>query len=307
MYEIIATNIDVKNAVLKTLQYYALFSYPLKASEIHGSCSYQCSSEALTQAIEDLLAENKIYRHNDFYSVQSNIEQLTARRKTGNEIAQKKYAKAVKAGRIINSFPFVRFVGISGSISKGYAEANSDFDFFIITENNRLWICRSLLHLFKKTTFLVGAQHRFCMNYFIDTSNLELEERNIFTATELASIIPLHGSMLYRELNIKNKWQQQYFPNGYMPFVSTGSIDDSKSFLKRLCESFINILWPEQLNKWLMKLTDTRWRAKWAKKNYPMTDYELAFKTTLHVSKNHPANHQKRVLAKLSTLNSNCI
>ncbi|MBS1687769.1 MAG: hypothetical protein JSS96_03530 [Bacteroidetes bacterium] len=307
MYEVIATNIDVKNAVLKTLQYYALFSYPLKASEIHGSCSQQCSTEALLQAIEDLLTEKKVYKYNDFYSVQPNIEYLTERRKKGNEIAQKKYAKAVKAGRIINSFPFVRFVGISGSISKGYAEANSDFDFFIITENNRLWICRSLLHLFKKATFLVGAQHRFCMNYFIDTSKLELEERNIFTATELASIIPLHGSSLYRELNIKNKWQHQYFPNGYMPFVSTGSIDDGRSFLKKLCESFINILRPEQLNKRLMQITDTRWRNKWSKKNYPMADYELAFKTTLHVSKNHPANHQKRVLAKLSTLNSNCI
>jgi len=45
-----------------------------------------------------------------------------------------------------------------------------------------------------------------------------------------------------------------------------------------------------------MKLTDTWWRYKWRKKNYPMQDYDLAMKTRIYVSKNHPANYQKKVL-----------
>ncbi|MGN6567711.1 MAG: hypothetical protein ACTHJ0_07150 [Flavipsychrobacter sp.] len=301
MYE--AINITgTKEAILKTLQYYALFYYPLTIAEIHGSCACECSLNAVEKHLDELLDENIIYKCNDLYSTLSNIEQLAARRKQGNAIALKKYLKAVKAARIIYSFPFVRFVGISGSISKGYAEAKSDLDFFIITERNRLWICRTLLHLFKKLTFIVGAQHRFCMNYFIDTAALALEERNIFTATELTSMIPLHGSICYKQFNAANNWTNSYFPNGYMPFILTGGIDDSKSISKGIWEKFINLLNPRTINKRLMQITDKRWQSKWSRKNYPMTDYNIAFKTTLHISKNHPANHQKRVLSKLAAI-----
>lgn len=174
--------------------------------------------------------------------------------------------------------------------------------FFIITEYNRLWICRTLLHLFKKLTFIVRAQHRFCMNYFIDTAALSLEEQNIFTATELASMIPLHGSILYKQLNTANNWANNYFPNGYRPFILTGGIDDSKSISKSIWERFINLLNPHTVNQRLMNITDKRWKNKWARKNYPMADYSIAFKTTLHISKNHPANHQKRVLSKLAAI-----
>lgn len=298
MYE--AINIpETREAILKTLQYYALFSYPLTIAEIHGSCPCKCTFDIIKKNIAELFDEHVIYKYDDMYSTLPNIEQLAKRRKQGNAIALKKYVKAVKAARIIYSFPFVRFVGISGSISKGYAEVNSDLDFFIITEYNRLWICRTLLHLFKKLTFIVGAQHRFCMNYFIDTAALSLEEQNIFTATELASMIPLHGSISYKQLNTANKWVNNYFPNGYIPFILTGGIDDSKSIFKGLWEKFIDLFNPHALNQWLMHITDKRWQSKWLRKNYPMADYNIAFKTTLHVSKNHPANHQKRVLTKL--------
>jgi len=302
MHEAIDINIEVKGAALQVLRYYALFSYPLTAEEIQGSCAEICRLSTLTQALNELCAEGKIYNLGIFYSIQPNIEQLVERRKTGNNIARKKYAKAVKAGRIINTFPFVRFVGISGSISKGYAEPDSDFDFFIITAQNRLWICRTLLHIFKKITFLVNAQHKFCMNYFIDTSKLELDERNVFTATELASIIPLHGSGAYRQLIYKIAWVKSFFPNDYKPFIAINGIDDSNGLLKKGGEIILNMLKPRQLNKWLMNITDKRWRKKWTAKKYPMEDYDLAFKTTLHISKNHPANHQKRVLAKLAAI-----
>src|SRR5690606_39126981 len=108
--------------------------------------------------------------------------------------------------KFIYLFPFVAFVGISGSLSKGFAAADGDFDFFIITSANRLWICRTLLHLFKKLSFLAGAQHRFCMNYFIDISHAAIEERNRYTAIELSSLIPVCGLKVYQHFLSQNKW-----------------------------------------------------------------------------------------------------
>jgi hypothetical protein len=45
-----------------------------------------------------------------------------------------------------------------------------------------------------------------------------------------------------------------------------------------------------------MNLTNNKWRKKWARKNFPMEAYDLAFKTRLHVSKNHDKNYQEKIL-----------
>jgi hypothetical protein len=42
----------------------------------------------------------------------------------------------------------------------------------------------------KRQRFLAGRQRKFRMNYFIDSSRLEIEEKNRHTAIELASVIP---------------------------------------------------------------------------------------------------------------------
>lgn len=218
-------------------------------------------------------------------------------------LAGRKKRQAVRAGRFISMFPYVRFVGISGSLSKGYADEKSDFDFFIVAENKRLWICRTLLHLFKKITFLAGQQDKFCMNYFIDTHDLRIEEQNRYTAIELASLIPVSGYDIYIKLEQANQWVNNFLPNGYIGFCTgIDTIDDHNGYLKMVLEAFLDKADPEKWNARLMKITDNKWRKKWSRRNYPMDDYDSAFKTTLHISKNHPANHQKKVLEVISQI-----
>jgi hypothetical protein len=194
----------------------------------------------------------------------------------------------------------VKFVGISGSLSKGYASEDSDFDFFILTSENRLWICRTILHLFKKMTFLFGQQHRFCMNYFVDVSRPELEEKNIYTAIELSSLIPVAGSDIYKILMQRNSWVKKFLPNRYQPFYKSTITD--RNFLGKGLLELLFSLGGNVMNTRLMHFTDKRWRKKWTKKHFVKEDYELAFKTTLYHSKNHPGNHQKKMLEQLKHL-----
>ena len=292
----------VEDAVLNALKYYAIFHYPLTAEEIHGNCNAYCSLQAVKDSLDELHSNNLVYKYNDFYSLKSDVKELTLRRKEGNMLALIKEPKARKVGSFIYKFPFVRFVGISGSLSKGYADNKSDYDFFIITEKNRLWICRTILHIFKKATFLVGQQHKFCMNYFIDKHKLELEEKNQFTAVELASLIPVKGEIIYTAFLDSNKWANDFFPNGYYRFTEPATVTDSKSIIKKATEFVLNLFFVERANQMLMRLTDIKWRKKWSKKNYPMEEYDLAFKTTLHISKNHHRNHQKKVLSRISNI-----
>jgi hypothetical protein len=155
--------------------------------------------------------------------------------------------------------------------------------------------------MFKKLTFLWGAQHKFCMNYFIDTSSLEIEEKNRYTAIELASVIPAAGSDVYERLMAQNPWVKGYLSNGYCHFVPKPiNVANKSPLLKRSLEFFLSAIFPDKLNYLLMDITDKKWKAKWRKRRYPMEEYGCAFKTTLHISKNHPANHQKKVLENLS-------
>ncbi len=293
-------DLGVQEAVIRVLHYYAMFNHPLNANEIHGSCSKYCSFPAIITALNNLYDANKIYNCGEYYSQQNNIKELIERREKGYILALEKEKSARISGKIISWFPFVKFVGISGSLSKGNVGEKDDFDFFIVTETNRLWISYTLLHLFKKMTFLFGLQHNFCMNYFVDTSNLSLDQQNIFIAIELASLIPLHDSVTYKQLINANKWTVNYLPNTYVKFKKVDIVNDKKAIIKSALETIINLFWPTRLNEKLMQIIDKRRRKKWQKNNLPAEQYHLAFNTSLHVSKNHRADRQKWIMKKLS-------
>ena len=53
-------------------------------------------------------------------------------------IAATLLARAEKIAKLFYKFPYVRAVGVSGSVSKNFADENADIDYFIITKANRL-------------------------------------------------------------------------------------------------------------------------------------------------------------------------
>jgi len=295
-------NEDLIVAVNRTLHYYAWFRYPISAAEVHRQCEFKCERVEIEEHLEELAAIGKVYSYQGYYALLPEIKTLLAERLAGNEAAVQETIQARKTGRFIYNFPFVRFVGISGSLSKGIVTPNSDFDFFIVTAKNRLWICRTLLHLFKKLTFLVGRQHHYCMNYFIDETEMALSETNIYTATELYSLIPVAGVNHYEMLMDNNQWHSLILPNSNAYPRDTRNITKKNNPIKTSLEWTMDHLQPVYWNKLLMKLTDWKWRRKWSAVGYPQEDYELAFKTTLHISKNHPYNYQKRILTQLESI-----
>jgi hypothetical protein len=294
---IVESNIKLAAAVDRTLQYFALFQYPLLPSEIRRYCGAACVEEEVLSYLEEQEMLGGVFRFNGFYCLLPDVEPLLQRRMRGNEKAIKDLKKARRVGRFIYQFPFVSFVGISGSLSKGYSDEHSDFDFFIITRKDRLWVTRTLLHLMKKCTFIFGQQHKFCMNYFIDETALVLQEKNIYTATELNSLIPVCGSDIHRQFMSANDWVRKYLPN-YA--YDKEPVSDCTGLFKKLCTGIIELLPAASFNRFLMKLTDAKWRRKWARKRFPAEDYDLAFKTRINISKNHHLNYQKRVLSALS-------
>ena len=284
-------------SIENTLYYFGIFKYPLTIQQLHTYLPITANIEAVKEAVAVLKKEGKLFEKEANYFLKNDFGWLS-RKVEGAEKARLQVIHAKKIARQIYQFPFVKSVSISGSLSKGYADNQSDFDFFIITTKNRLWICRTILHLFKKTQFLFGRQHLYCMNYFITDNNLTIEEQNLYTAYELLTLIGCEGSTSFNQLMSENPWVKNFLPNSTENKMIEKN--DTTSFLKQVAETVLNSCFPESLNRYLMRLTDKRWRLKWTRKGYDMTQYDLAFKTRIDVSKNHKHNYQKYVLDKIS-------
>jgi hypothetical protein len=245
----------------------------------------------VNDALSWLSGKGYIFRIENFYSIQ-NKASLVDRRVAGNERADKLMHLAQRRARTIYSFPFVRAVFASGSFSKNYMDEESDLDFFIITKPNRLWIARTLLVVYKRL-FLFNSHKYFCVNYFIDSDHLEIEEKNIFTATELATLIPLCGAHEYHKpLFEQNRWMRSFLPNVDMKIKSVPPKGNFR--VKRFLEWIIDRLGADHWDTHFMNMTDRRWIRMYGGK-YSDEDFTIAFKTRKYTSKNHRRHFQKTV------------
>jgi hypothetical protein len=140
------------------------------------------------------------------------------------------------------------------------------------------------------------------MNYFVDETALEIDQKNIYAAIETVTLIPVYGHSLISKLKQINKsWVEMFLPNEDYIEDLRYIVNAKSSFLRKFTEKVIEIIGADQLNLKLMKMTDNKWRKKWERKSYPMENYDQAFYTTLHISKNHPANYQSQVLGALKS------
>jgi hypothetical protein len=290
---------NLRDGCLFTLKYFGLFSYPLTVGEIHRFNPFSGLESEVDKTLIELVSEGLIFYSNGFYLSKNDPAWITER-VAGNKRAEKLMKKSGRYGSIIASFPFVRSITLSGSLSKFYASVDADIDYFIITEKNRLWIARTLLHLFKKLTFITGHQHYFCMNYFVDMEALEIQHKNEYSAIETVTLIPIYNDELVDRILQENHWTKSYLPNYPDELNKNFIITKDRQSVKKLFEFVINIFAPNRLNKILMKLTDRKWRRKWKRKGFDMDQYEKAFLTTVHISKNHPMDYENKVLTDLN-------
>ncbi len=253
--------------------------------------------EQINESFQFLIDEKLIFLLDRYYSLSNEIS-LVHRRKKGNERAAKQLRIAKRLAGFLSRFPFVRGVAVSGSLSKNFADKQSDIDFFIITKKDRLWIARTFMHLFKKLTYFVGKQHWFCMNYYIDESALEIREKNIFTATEVVTVLRFQGEEAFRNFMTANEWALKFYPH-YLP-ESNVLKRIKKGFIKPAIEFLFNNRIGEQLDSWLMKITSRRWHRKTERQKKNKQGLLMGMDAGKHYSKADPKIFQEQVLRQFN-------
>lgn len=279
---------------LKTILYFSIFRHPLKLEEIHSYNNYEAIADT-EKELNHLIQQKILAKIDEFYVYGSDLDSVTKRLK-GNLQAKKIVGKAHKRAHFISKFPYVEAVGISGSLSKGYYDEEGDIDFFVITTPNKLWICRTLLMLYKKI-FLLNSRKYFCINYFISTSNLEIEEKNRFTATELKTLIPMQGKAVFEEFYRHNLWIKDYFLK-FSPELDTVP-DFEKSMVTKTTEFLLNNPIGGFIDAGFKAITLETWKSKF--RFMHEDDFKIALKTKKNISKHHPSNFQKKVILTLNS------
>jgi hypothetical protein len=293
-------------SILRVLAYFDVFHYPLLKNEINYFLDQHLPSEALDPVLDQLIAAGIIYNIDGFYTLHNDAG-LIHKRIDENKRAALLLPKARKVSNLLYYFPFVRVIGISGSLSKNVADPDADFDYFVITQAGRLWITRTILILLRRCSMLVGKQEWLCMNYFIDESCLQIQEQNIYTATEILTLILTKNNPTSHSFLEANNWVNRYFPN-YLHKKLALQEAGSTNLVKKALEAMLNLAFFNQVENWLMQLTVSRLtkRKKAGKLVTPKGKELLLPLSDKHYCKHNPEYLQADVLKahaeKLDTL-----
>ena len=299
------TACPVEHAIVRALLYFELFSYPLTDREIwqFAPCGRAEADEPVAgesfevfqEKLQLLVARGVVFQFQGYFQTQYQPDWVE-RRRDSNRRADAFLPKARRMARFIASFPYIRAVFVSGSLSKHSMRPDSDIDFFMITAPGRLWLARTLLVVFKKI-FLFNSHKYFCVNYFIDTEHLEIEEQNLFTATEAVTLLPMYGQEWYHAFCRKNQWAWRQLPHCTLRPTHEVPLH-SRSWLKRSAEWALGGAFGDWLDRQAMQVTVRFWRKKFS--HFDDGTFNVALKSRRHVSKHHPLYFQKKVLEHLA-------
>jgi len=248
--------LETQKAIISILVYFDLFDYPLIFNEISRFLPIKRTDSELEEGIINLLFGKKIFLIQDFYLLRDD-KGLVDRRIKGNRKAMEMMKKAERIGEFLSQVPFIKGLGISGSLSKNYADHTSDIDHFLIIKRNRLWLARGILFFLRKIAIMLGRKDDFCLNYFIDEDGLQIKDKNIYTAMELITLANPMGNEVYENFLESNTWAMDFFPN--YPYTSIKAKKIKENHLKRTIEKFLDNRFGDYLNMLCMRLNTYLW------------------------------------------------
>lgn len=247
-----ATGVDpsrVESAVLRTVAYSDVFDFPLRVDEIHRYlAATRASLGQVREAVERLVPAHLFFA-DGLVGLARRRELIEVRRRR-ESAARAIWPRAVAYGRRIAGLPFVRMVAITGSLAVGNLASGGDADYLIVTEAGRVWLARALVIQLVRAARLRGAA--LCPNFLLSESALQLQERNLYVARELAQMVPVAGAAIYREMRSANSWTDELLPNASGPPRSVDPAAGPATRLQPLAEAALRTRAGALLERWEM-------------------------------------------------------
>lgn len=216
----------MEKGIRQVIEYFAVFKYFPDFDELYTYFPKKTSRNALKISISKLERQGKIkniskngrytlpeYSKKGIYSQNLRVKHSTLK------LRNLRFRAFLK---LMNVFPQIKMLGLSGSISMFNAKKDDDIDLFIIAGRNRLFTGRFLALL---AVQILGLRRRFgdqqardkvCLNLFFDEADLIVprHKQGIFVGHEVLQMKPLiDKDNTYSRFLIDNSWVFRLFPN----------------------------------------------------------------------------------------------
>lgn len=213
----------LESAILRTVAYFDLFSYPLTSWEIWKWLSAGSASFA---EVQDCLARSAILQekleHQSGFTFLRGRSGMLKDRQERYRLALAKLDRAERFTRTLVRIPFIRAVFACNSLGIANARAESDIDFFIVVQRQHVWAARLLAAGWAKLRKLRpmpgNRADKFCLSFFVADDALDLSALRLDTDPYLtmwvATLVPLYDpAKLHAALWQANAWVQRALPN----------------------------------------------------------------------------------------------
>ncbi|MBI5649037.1 MAG: hypothetical protein HZC40_01080 [Chloroflexi bacterium] len=241
------------NAILQTLDYADLFEYALSPDQVQRYLiGVRATRDDITRALSDPARLNgAVLRRAGFLALADRDASITARIAWRNA-AQRQMPRARFYARLLANFPFVRMIALTGGLAMENARDN-DIDFLIVTAPGRLWLTRGLIVALVRLARIGGD--KVCPNFILTENALTIPDQNLYTAHEIAQMIPLSGFGVYRKMRTLNAWAENFLPNAN----SANELPDEQpqnrlgAFIKNLGERLFGGRFGARIERWEMR------------------------------------------------------
>ncbi|HBK34244.1 TPA: hypothetical protein DEP34_03770 [Candidatus Uhrbacteria bacterium] len=224
---------DVSKAIVRTLCWFSLFSYPLTAFEIWKWLCRPLTPHRLEEVYQalaqDTWLQSKIQSRDGFFSLaESPLCEWIALRQERFLDAARKYRKLRNAVRLFSFLPMVRGVAASNTLAWWHTRPESDIDLFVIVRPGTLWTARFLMVLpfllLRRRPQMAGDHVRskkldpFCFSFFVTDQALNLSKvalpKDIYLAYWVRSLQPmLDRGDIFSRFQKENVWVKRWLPH----------------------------------------------------------------------------------------------
>ncbi len=201
-------SLSLERAILEALAYSDIFDHPLRFDELHRYLPTRAGKENLSSALTSL--NGQIGKRGEYFFL-TGREEIVEIRKQRLARSENLLPHALRYGRILGALPFIRMVALTGSLAMLNISKNADFDYMLVAAKGRVWTARAFALALNRLARLFG--HTICPNLIVSESALEWPLHDLYSARELAQMIPIAGMDVYRRVMEINAWAMEFLPN----------------------------------------------------------------------------------------------
>ena len=244
------------DAILRTIRYADLFEQAVSRHDVLRYLDTRADEKSIFRVLAEYSGE-KWLENQGLFCLPGRFE-ITQRTQKRAQEARPAWLNARRWAAIMAHIPFVRMIGVTGSLAMNNMAPGADIDYLVVTAPGRVWSTRFWLVAVVRLARAFGQE--LCPNYVLSASALKIEDRTLFTARELTQMVPLFGDACYAQMIQINDWTQMYLPHagGHPQRCQTFMLGRLGSTVKTLLEKILGAALFNRFERWEMRLKIAR-------------------------------------------------